>query len=174
MKRIVPVIVAFLLCWTAHGKMIPAKNWEKNPDTIEVKKVYQANQTATRKYKKESKKWSYCEPYADMERTIYRDDKKVARIYVHSGGSDDSSLTFESHYDENGKLRFVFIMGGAVNGSQLEHRIYYRANGERFWQIQKYTKGEGYTFPTDWPEDEITKDPEAALKAKHPCDKQRL
>lgn len=155
----------------ANGKTVQEANWQKNPEVLAAKKVFQANQKDRSRWTSETKKWDYCQPHADTDRTIVRDERKVARIYIHSGGSDDASLTRESHYDKNGKLRFVFIAGGAANGSALEHRIYYRANGDRFWQNQKYTAGPGYSFPKDWPENDVTKDPEAAMKKKHECGK---
>jgi len=79
-----------------------------------------------------------------MTRKLVTDDKKVARIYTNSDGS--------------------------ANGSKLEHRIYFRPNGDRFWELQKYVKGPGYTFPNPWPQDQITLDPVTAFAAKHSCD----
>ncbi len=163
-------IVMLVLGHSALANKITEKNWKTAPEVVEVRKIYEANQKAKKSWKMQSKKWGYCQPGEDMSRMLIADDKKVPRIYSHSGGSEDSSLTFENYYDENGKLRFVFITGGAVNGSKLEHRIYFRANGDRFWELQKYVKGPGYTFPNPWPKEEMAFDPSAAFSAKNECD----
>ena len=92
-------------------------------------------------------------------KAIYLDKLNIARKYVERSGSEDSALTFSYYYDPKRVLRFVFIEGGAVNGSQMEHRIYFGASGERIWEIQKYQKGPGYSFPTVWLEEDLVFDP---------------
>jgi hypothetical protein len=99
--------------------------------------------------------FEYCEPYEDTARTIAADSKGMVRFYRNEGGSEDSALTWEHYYDEGGRLRFVFITGGAVNGSKLEHRIYFDETGKRIWEDQVYKKGPGYTFPEVWPDEQL-------------------
>ena len=53
---------------------------------------------------------------------------------MRSGGSDDSAVTYSYYYDKDGKLRFVYIQGGAVNGTHIQHRIYFEANGTKIWK----------------------------------------
>ncbi len=171
MKNTLLLITTLFIGSAALANKITEKNWQKNAEVIEVRKIYDANQKLKKGWIKQDKVWNYCEPYADTQRILITDKKGIARIYSNSGGSDDSSVNWESHYDENGKLRFVFITGGAANGSKLEHRIYFRANGDRFWELQKYVEGPGYTFPNPWPHDQLTTDPIAAYKAPHPCAK---
>jgi hypothetical protein len=91
-------------------------------------------------------------------------------MYETQAGSDDSSLTWQHFYDEAGRLRFVFITGGATNGAQLEHRIYFDEAGKRIWEEHKYKKGPEYTFPEVWPDDQLqTKNPAGAYTKKSPC-----
>lgn len=169
MRNTLLIIIALFLGFGAQAGKITEKNWKQNPEIIQVRKIVEANQKLKKNWKKLDRVWNYCEPGVDTQRILYTDGKNIGRIYSNSGGSDDSSVNLESHYDENGKLRFVFITGGAVNGSKLEHRIYFRANGDRFWELQKYVTGPGYTFPDPWPQDQIVTDPLTAFEAKHPC-----
>jgi hypothetical protein len=96
------------------------------------------------------------------------------RYYEKQGGSDDSALKLQHYYDEAGRLRFVLITGGAVNGSELEQRIYFDEQGKRIWEEHKYTKGPGYTFPEIWPAEQLQlHDAAAAFAAKSPCPEKR-
>jgi hypothetical protein len=71
-------------------------------------------------------------------------------------------------------LRFVFITGGATNGSELEHRIYFDETGKRIWEKQIYKKGPGYTFPTIWPDDQLQfKDAYERFASSSPCPEER-
>lgn len=109
---------------------------------------------------RESKKeFGYTVPYEPTLKAIFVDQTGKVRKYVQEAGSDDSALQSHYYYDESLRLRFVFITGGAVNGSELEHTVYYNENGERISESHRYTKGPGYTFPEKWPENEIVLDP---------------
>jgi hypothetical protein len=120
--------------------------------------------------KTSERKFAYCEPYEDTLRKLTVDSRGIARRYETQGGSEDSSLTTEQYYDQGGALRFVFITGGAVNGSVLEHRIYFDEAGKRIWEEHKYIKGPGYTFPEVWPDERIQRsDPARAFAASSPC-----
>ena len=98
------------------------------------------------------------------------DSRGTVRNYYYDSGSDDSMVRRDFYYDNNGKLRFAFIKGGAVNGTKIEHRIYFDPAGKRIWEIQKLVEGAGYTFPRDtWPDDEIVYDPIKAFNASNIC-----
>ena len=56
-------------------------------------------------------------------KAVFFDGTNTARRYIEENGSDDSALKFSYYYDAKKALRFVFIEGGAVNGSEMEHRI---------------------------------------------------
>lgn len=89
-----------------------------------------------------------------IQRKRYIDKKGQLKKCVIETGSDDSAYSLEFYY-QNTKLRFVFIQAGAVNGSRLEHRIYFDLKGKRIRELHKYTKGPGYTFPNPWPDEEL-------------------
>jgi hypothetical protein len=102
---------------------------------------------------------AYSEPYVPTDKSLILDDTGIVRKYSYSAGSDDSHLLFDFYYDSVGLLRFVFIIGGAVNGSHLEHKIYFDSLGKRIGESHQYTKGPGYTFPTVWPDDDLVFNP---------------
>ncbi len=88
------------------------------------------------------------------------DNLGTVRKYIEAAGSEDSALTSNYYYDHAGRLRFVFITGGAINGSQLEHRIYFDTRGKRIWEIQKYLTDIHYTFPSIWPKKDFIFEPQ--------------
>lgn len=151
---------------------ITAANWRQHPQVKLVRTIVGAinGEMAKGVFKTSERKFSYCEPYEDTLRKLTVDAKGIVRRYETQGGSDDSSLTTDHYYDASGRLRFVFISGGAVNGSVLEHRIYFDEAGKRIWEEHKYLKGPGYTFPEVWPDDELRMaEPAKAFAASSPC-----
>ncbi|MDX6696101.1 MAG: hypothetical protein QOF02_3704 [Blastocatellia bacterium] len=151
-------------------------NWQQRPKIKAVRAVVQTvkNGMSRNSFKVRTREFEYCEPYADGRRAIATDKSGRVRYYEKQAGSDDSALKWEHYYDEQGRLRFVFITGGAANGAELEHRIYFDEGGKRIWEEQKYTKGEGYTFPTVWPDEQLHfNNVLAAFDAKSPCAEKR-
>ena len=114
--------------------------------------------------------FEYCEPGEDTVRMIATDSSGHVRFYQNENGSEDSSVKLEHYFDEAERLRFVFITGGAVNGSELEHRVYFDEMGKRIWEEQTYKKGPGYTFPKMWPLDEaLLNDAGGKFASTSPC-----
>jgi hypothetical protein len=109
--------------------------------------------------REKKKELGYSIPYEPTLKVIYTDKENAVYKYLQEAGSEDSALRSNFYYDNNHKLRFVLIYGRAVNGSELEHKIYFDENGKRISETHEYTKGEGYTFPEEWPEDQIIFDP---------------
>jgi hypothetical protein len=158
------------------GGEVTEANWQQHPKIKQVRTVVQSVKADMGRKVLTTKKraFEYCEPYEDTSRTIAVDAKGRARFYEMEGGSEDSSLKMEHYYDGRGRLRFVFITGGATNGSELEHRIYFDETGKRIWEKQTYKKGPGYTFPTVWPEDQLQmKDAATKFASKSPCPEER-
>lgn len=151
-------------------------NWQQHP---KIKAIRAIVQTVTaglgrKAYKVQTREFEYCEPYEDGLRSIARDARGRVRYYEKQGGSEDSALKLQHYYDEAGRVRFVFITGGAANGAELEHRIYFDEQGQRIWEEHKYTKGPGYTFPEIWPAEQLQlRDAAAAFAAKSPCPEKR-
>ncbi|HEY0406361.1 MAG TPA: hypothetical protein VGC89_11580 [Pyrinomonadaceae bacterium] len=151
-------------------------NWQQHPKIKAVRAIVQTvkNGLGRKAFKVRTREFEYCEPYEDGLRSIATDKRGRVRYYEKQAGSDDSALKWEHYYDEEGRLRFVLITGGAANGSELEHRIYFDESGARIWEEQKYTKGEGYTFPAVWPAEQLHfNNVAAAFAAKSPCPEKR-
>jgi hypothetical protein len=151
---------------------ITKANWQQHPKIKAVREVVQTvdADVAKKIYKVSKRTFDYCEPYADTLRVMAVDSEGRVGRYEKEGGSEDSSLAWKHYYDTVGHLRFVFITGGATNGSKIEHRIYFDEEGKRIWEDQKYTKGPGYTFPTSWPDEELQRtDAAKAFVAASPC-----
>jgi hypothetical protein len=155
------------------GGEITKANWQQHPKIKAIRSIVQAVKTGmTRKSLVIRKRtFEYCEPGEDTLRMLAIDSRSSrARFYQAEGGSEDSSLKFEHYYDNSGRLRFVFITGGAVNGSELEHRIYFDETGKRIWEEQTFKKGPGYTWPEVWPDDQLQiNDPAAKFTSRSPC-----
>lgn len=136
---------------------ITKANWQQHPKIKAIRAVVQAVKASLgrKAFTVKRRAFEYCEPYEDTARTIATDTKGLVRFYQNEGGSDDSALKLEHYYDERGRLRFVFITGGAANGSRLEHRIYFDEDGKRIWEDHVYKTGPGYTFPEVWPDDQL-------------------
>lgn len=164
-------ICLFAVNATHASEPITEKNWVSHPEIAEVRTIYQNLKKAkdTGALRKKERKFDYCEPYADTDRALYLDRNGKSRIYYYAGGSDDSAVQRELYYDEDGKPRFAFITAGAYNGTKLEHRVYFSRAGKKIWEIQKLLEGPGYTFPDEWPDEELIQDPAKAFNEKSPC-----
>lgn len=157
---------------TFAAESITEKNWANHPEIVEVRLLYQKiiDAKTAGSLKKQERKFDTTDmPYEDDVRILYTDKNGKIRIYSYEGGSDDSVVRRELYYDENGRLRFAFITAGAYNGTKLEHRIYFSKAGKKIWEIQKLLEGPGYTFPSEWPDDELVRNPAQAFVAKSPC-----
>lgn len=151
---------------------ITAANWRQHPKIRTVRNIVASVDAGMKKgaFKNSTRRFEYCEPYEDTVRKSVVDSRGVVRRYEREGGSEDSSLTLRHYYDSQGRLRFVFITGGAVNGAQLEHRIYFDEKTDRIWEEHKYVKGPEYSFPEVWPDEQLQKsDPAKAFAAVSPC-----
>jgi hypothetical protein len=152
----------------AEEAKVSGTNWQQHPQIREVRAIVNLINAGLSQgaLKVSERKFEYEEPYEDTLRKMAVDSKGIVRMYEKQGGSEDSALTWKHYYDEAGRLRFVLITGGAINGAKLEHRIYFDEGGKRLWEDHKYVRGPGYTFPEVWPDDQLqTKDPAIAFAA---------
>ncbi len=156
---------------------ITSKNWMDHPAVKEIREIVTEvrHLMEAKKLARKEKKFKDCEPYQDSVRIMHVDGRGTVRNYYYDSGSDDSMVRRDFYYDNNGKLRFAFIKGGAVNGTKIEHRIYFDPTGKRIWEIQKLVEGPGYTFPRDtWPDEDIVYDPVRAFNAKNNCEEMTI
>lgn len=170
-RTTIPLVVC-LCCLAATGlagpKKITSGNWSTHPRIKEVRAVYRAVQQGLKRRNISCKTRSVAgdRPHQDSARELCTDGHGVARKYVRSGGSDDSATTRAFYYDVGGRLRFLFVTAGAVNGTRVEHRVYFDLRGKRLWEKQKLVKGPGYTFPRTWPAADVVRKPRVAFGRK--------
>ncbi len=149
---------------------ITAKNWVGHPHIVEVRNIYEAVQKdreAGLLVKKErGLQPGADEPQADTLRVLHTDKTGRPRIYYTESGPEGSTVRRELFYDAEGNLRFALITAAVANGTRIEHRIYFSADGTRIWEDQKKVKGPGHPFPAVWPDRDLPRDPAAAFKAQ--------
>ncbi|TGL61525.1 hypothetical protein EHQ58_05230 [Leptospira ognonensis] len=161
-KKIKYVLLILILISTpALAEIISKKNWMNNPSIIEIRNIYNLieNSIKANKLNIQTKEIEDEETNLPIEKTVIYEKKSNVRKYIVSVGSDDSALSFNYYYDSMSNLRFVFITGGAVNGTYMEHRIYIDGKGNKIWEIQKITKGPGYPFKQNYELQDLVHEP---------------
>ncbi|HVE82603.1 MAG TPA: hypothetical protein VND93_07135 [Myxococcales bacterium] len=153
------------------GEPITKKNWLAHPKIAAVRAVVQQNEDAIKAkgFKHQERKDCDMEGAGEESEAVDRDGAGVIRKYVHEVRTEDSGYRAEAHYDEKGRLRFVFARRGAMNESSGEFRIYFDEDGKRLWTDAR-EKGPGYTWMKDFPDAWLQKDPEKAWKNPPPCE----
>ncbi|EPG75468.1 hypothetical protein LEP1GSC058_1922 [Leptospira fainei serovar Hurstbridge str. BUT 6] len=155
----------FLFSSNVLSKGINDKNWINRHDIKEIRSIFDRIETGIKNKELtiRKKEFPYLKPYKPTLKMAFFNKKNVICKYVEEMGSDDSAIKIEYYYDNLKVLRFVFITGGAVNGTRLEHRLYFDSYGKRIWEIREIVEGSGYSFPHEWPEEEIVRNPEKAF-----------
>src|SRR5262245_21773990 len=148
-----------------------AASSSKAAELAEVRQVYDEVRLSVehRELQMRERKFEYCGPGEDDKRRIYLSASGVPRLYVRSEGSEDHLLTSRYYYDAQAILRFLFITGGAFNGTRVEHRVWFSKDGTRLKEKQTLLEGPGYTFPDVWPEEDLVRKPLDAFGASSPC-----
>ncbi|EQA43593.1 hypothetical protein LEP1GSC050_1772 [Leptospira broomii serovar Hurstbridge str. 5399] len=156
------LLLLFLFSNGISGKEINGKNWTTHPDIKEIRSIYDRieKEIKNKELASSKKEFEYSKPYKPTLKIAFFNKKHIICKYVEEMGSDDSAIKIEYYYDDLKALRFVFITGGSVNGSRLEHRLYFDSLGKKIWEIRKIVKGPGYTFPIEWPTEEFIWNPE--------------
>lgn len=126
---------------------ITESNWVSHPHIKQARAVYtDVNQQIKNKnLKKQSKKIPYCHASAETYRELRVSRTGTPRYYRTKGG-DGVSMDTQAYYDRTGTMRFVFVNATANNGTKIQQRIYFDANGTRIWENQKQLRGPGYAF----------------------------
>ncbi|HEX8703453.1 MAG TPA: hypothetical protein VF815_31745 [Myxococcaceae bacterium] len=167
-RALLVTVLVLIASTTAKAEpVITRKNWRTHPRLAAVRALYSENEKLEREHKLKAERLEFsCDgPGMETERTALRDGAGRVRQYLTRMGGEDSAYTAEHHYDGQGRLRFLFVKGGAVNGSALELRIYFDEAGERLWEDRQLVKGPGYTFINPWPDDLLVRDAGKALQA---------
>jgi hypothetical protein len=135
-------------------------NWQNHPGIVAVRSIVLKVDALLNKgslvHKRGEVEYA---PGKDGTREAFIDRSGIVRKFIRKAGSDDSATTSSYYYDQDGRLRFVYIEGGAVNGTHIQHRIYLDKKGNRIWEVRKLIEGPGYTFPQEWPIEEMMFNP---------------
>jgi hypothetical protein len=156
-KILLTVLLIAGVYGSSSAQDLTAANWRKDPRIAAIRTIVAGIENAIKAgdLRRTQYEFEDPEPGQDREREIFTDKQNRIRKIIRSGGSDDSALTRNFYFDQDGRLRFVFITGGAVNGTSIEHRIYLDASGRRLYEYQTLLEGPGYTFPDVWPEEAL-------------------
>lgn len=142
-----------------NSTAITEQNWSRHPRIIEIRKIYEGiragldNKSLTYVEKDFSKLPRDCRGTYPIEKLAVAYDKKGrVRLYIHAQRiSHDDLQTDEYYYDQDGKLRFVFMTNKSDVYATIENRVYVSATGKVFWDVKKESKKITYG--------EITSDP---------------
>ena len=140
--------------------------WMARPEIREIRDIYAEVTEAIRirELTEDVRQFEYCQPSVTY-RAVAADEDGNIRRYVEKGGSDDSAFEAQYFYDTAGHLRFIFAKRGAVNGSRLEEREYYGAQGDSLYVDRRIVEGIGYF----WVDPDPILDPRAAFDAPGEC-----
>jgi hypothetical protein len=150
---------------------IDERNWMNHPEIASIRHMCEKieNQIKADRLSVKKNKFEYCAPHEDTKRIIYFNSRGAVYKYIKAGGSEDSARKASFYYDGEGKLKFAFITGGAVNGTRFERRIYFNDRGRRIWENHRIVKGPGYTYPGVWPESDTEHDPGQGFNSAPKC-----
>jgi hypothetical protein len=140
----------------APAPLLDARTWKKSRQVKAVNALVLEveRQLRARKLAESARPFQACGPGEDAERRLYADATGRVVKAVRQAGTAEAALTWEHVFDPGGRLRYVFIHGGAVNGSVVEHRIWLDAEGNRLWEEQRFRRGR-YPFPEVWPDSDL-------------------
>ncbi len=151
--------VGLLAAKLDHSATITEQNWSNHPRIVEIRKIYEEiraaldNKSLTYAEKDFSKLPRSCRGTYPIEKLAIAYDKKGrVRLYIHAQRvSHDDLQTDEYYFDQDGKLRFVFMTNKSGIYATIENRVYVSATGKVLWDVQKESKKITYG--------EITSDP---------------
>jgi hypothetical protein len=148
-------MLALVLALTFADPPITDGNWRTHPKVVAIRGEVEALEAQLQGAKPHEKHFPDClDRDGDMDRYAFKDAQGATRKLHIEGGGSDSAWKMDAYYSDKGALRFVFIKAGAVNGAQLEKRIYFE-NKKRIFETHQYVTDVGYTFPNPWPDSEL-------------------
>ncbi len=139
--------------------LLSARTWKKDPRIRAIQKLVREIDEAQRhgKLVESARPFQACGPGEDAERRLYAGlDGRIVK-YLRQVGGEGVALTSEQLYGADGRLRYVFIHGGAVNGAVFEHRIWLDQGGQRLWEEERWRRGR-YPLPAVWSQKDLALD----------------
>lgn len=117
---------------------ITEANWRTHPQIQAVRQTVTAiNAAIKRREFKRSERKLDCGGGDDLGfvlKRLARGKNGVARWFQEYSQGQDASWDFYYYYDEDGRVRFVFALARAANGTREQLRIYFDETGKRIWQ----------------------------------------
>lgn len=150
---------------------INEKNWVNHPAIKEVRTIVNGVHDAIQngELKRHQKTYEYCSPNHDTLRMKYEDKEGKVMQYMFSGGTEDSAADFIHYYDGSGTVRFILKKAAAVNGTEIEVRIYFDERGKKIWTNIKTFKGAGWPGASELSDDVVVREPKKAFIADNSC-----
>lgn len=148
---VIVLLAVMVLAYMFFGKRSPSANPELVDIDAIVKNINAAaeNGTLTRKSREAIPDKLGMPTYA------YAYSNKDGVILKYSyGDATNNSVTNANYYYDNGKLRYLSFDGNSSIGANLEHKIYFSADGAMLSEDRQAT---GTQFP--WPQPAIVNDP---------------
>ena len=157
-----------------RAEEITEANWQQHPKIRTIRNMVSSVDAGLKKgiFKTSQRKFDWCDEGYEVLRRMDVDARGIVRRYEMQGGTEDHARTYQYYYDESARLRFVFISGGATNGTVIQHRIYFDEKGKRIWEAHKLVEGPGYPGLCHhcFPDEELQmSDPDKAFAAATPC-----
>ncbi len=95
--------------------------------------------------------------------TLYSDGRGRVRRLETQAGSDDHGEAISAYFDTLGHATLMIARRGAVNGAQMEERMYFDASGREVRRTERRDAGPSYTFRR------ITRAPSPATWVRDAC-----
>ena len=127
------------------AEAITEKNWRQHPKITAIRRIVSSVKAGLKKgtFKTSERAFDYCDDQHFTSRRIARDAKGNVAWYEDYSEGEDASWDFFYYYDHAGRLRFVFAVARAANGTREQLRIYLDETGKRVWKTDKLLKGMG-------------------------------
>jgi hypothetical protein len=148
-------------------------NWLSHPKIKAIRGMVKTTRSRLKRksFKVSERKFESCQDQFFTLRQIARDSKGVAAWYRQYFEYEDGSYDFQYYYDLGGRLRFVFAVTFAANGTRQQHRIYFDETGKRIWEVTRFLKGPGCPgcFPIPYPDEALAHDAAKAFANDEGC-----
>ena len=155
------------ICADGGVPKVDAKNWEHHPRIEAARAVYAAVRAALDAKALGTRELTDCtQEFSGF--SLSTDAQGVVRLLVRDFGGGDSSQKAESYYDEQGRLRFVFVKVGAVPSAWVEARWWLDETGAVLWKTRS-TGGEGPTYYANEAAEYLVKNPAAFVGKRTRC-----
>lgn len=149
-------LAAALLLWSAsavHAQSPRASRSGTEAEVAAVRAVYEevVQAAAAHRLARRDTTITCDEEDLGTDVTVMTDASGGVRLLSWKGGSDDHGETHRFYYDAAGRLRFLFVSRGAVNGTEQEERVYYAPDRRVVRHLVTLTHGPGYAFARGTP-----------------------